>query len=67
MYLFFLGPNSLRRHRRIMAHLRRNRRVNYTDRRGRNREILLGINQRIERGTKLAIEWAMIYIGYNEP
>ena len=41
--------------------------MNYTDRRGRSREIQLDIDRRIERGTRLAIECVMIYIDDDEP
>ena len=50
-----LHSNALHRDRRIMVHLQMNRQVNYTDRQGKSREIQLGINRRIEYGTKLAI------------
>ena len=62
-----LDPNALHRDRRIMVYFQKNRRVNYTDRRGRSREIQLGISRRTERGTRLAIEWYDNYIGDDEP
>ena len=66
-YLCRLDPNSLCRHRRIVVYLQKNRRVNYTDHRGKSREIQSGMNRRTEYGTRSAIEWAMTYIGYGKP
>jgi len=50
-----------------MVYLQTSRRVNCTDRRGKNREIQSGITQRKEYGTILAIERVVIYIGDGEP